>query len=388
MNHFSVPRDIYYGKGSLEFLKQLDGKRAVIVIGGGSMKKLGFLDKAQDYLQQGGIACAVVDGVEPDPSVETVMRGAKLMCEFKPDWIIGMGGGSAIDAAKAMWVFYEHPKAKFKEAIEFDGIPEMRKKARFLAIPSTSGTASEVTSSAVISDYASQTKYALDSKALIPDIAILDSSLAETMPAQLAAYTGMDALTHALEAFVATLSNPFSDCLAIEATRMVFENLAQSCQGDANARENMHYAQCLAGMAFSNSMLGITHSMAHSVGLVFKIPHGAGNALFLPYVLQFNQKEVFKCYAAIAKRIGLSGNSEQELSNALWQAVAALNKQLQVPASLKEIGVEKDLFERELPGIVKKAIADACTETNPRPCSPEQMKKMFWAAYEGATVDF
>ena len=388
MNQFSIPRDIYYGRGSLEFLRQLHGKRATVVIGGGSMKKLGFLDKTINYLREAGLSAEVVADVEPDPSVETVQRGAKQMRDFQPDWIIGLGGGSAIDAAKAMWVFYEHPDLKFEDSVELGGVPPMRQKARFIAIPSTSGTASEVTTSAVISDYAAKVKYALDSKALIPDMAILDSELAEAMPAQLAAYTGMDALTHALEAYVATLANPFSDSLAIEATRLVLQNLEKSCAGDAAAREAMHYAQCMAGMAFSNSMLGITHSMAHATGLTFKLPHGAGNALFLPYVLQFNAGTAGGRYAALARDLHLPGNNDAELSASLWTAVQELNRKLKVAASLKEFGVERSLFDRELDSIVGKAMHDPCTETNPRPCSAQEMKRMFLAAWDGRPVDF
>lgn len=388
MNRFCVPKDIYFGKGSLAQLSHLAGKRTSVVVGGRSMKRLGFLDKTLSHLEAAGMEVQVIDNVEPDPGLETVMRGKKAMQQFKPDWIIALGGGSVIDAAKAMWVFYEHPEIKFEQAIEFDGVPRLRQKASFVAIPSTSGTASEVTTSAVISNYSSRTKYALDSKELIPDIAILDSELAEAMPASIAAYTGMDALTHAVEALVATLANPFSNALATEAVLNIFEHLPESYAGNALAREKMHYAQCMAGMAFSNSMLGITHSMAHAVGLTFNIAHGTGNAIFLPYVIQFNQKTSAKTYARLAQRLNLPGHTEQELSQAFWQAVFNLNKELNLPASLQEYGVAKDLFERELAAIVQKAVADACTETNPRPCNEAEMEKLFQAAFYGRQIDF
>ena len=388
MNQFSLPRNTYYGRNSLEQLKRLTGKRATIVIGGGSMKKFGFLGKVQGHLKAAGLDVDIVENVEPDPSIETVMRGAEQMRKFNPDWIIGLGGGSAIDAAKAMWVFYEHPGLRFEQAIELDGVPPLRGKARFAAIPSTSGTASEVTTSAVISDYASKTKYALDSKELIPDLSILDPELADAMPPKLAALTGMDALTHALEAYAATLANPFSDAFAAAAAKLIMNNLAESCSGNPQGRELMHYAQCMAGIAFSNSMLGISHSLAHATGLVFSIPHGAGNAIFLPYVLQFNQKAASAKYAVLAKEMGLNGESTAELSSSLCREVAALRERLGIPASLKEYGVAEEHFEKELNAITEKAISDPCTETNPRPCNKAEMEQLFRYAFAGREIDF
>lgn len=388
MNKFSIPREVYFGKGSLEYLKTLTGRTAAVVTGGNSMKALGFLDKTLKYLEEAGLKTCIVDNVEPDPSIETVMRGAKILTTFEPDWIIALGGGSAIDAAKAMWVFYEHPDTIFEELVKPGGVPDLRKKARFLAIPSTSGTASEVTASSVISNYSTQTKSALRSYSLIPDIAILDSDLAEAMPPQLAAYTGMDALTHAIEAYVATLANPFSSALAVEATGLIFSNLSNSYAGDHKARELMHYAQSMAGMAFANSMLGITHSLAHASGLVFNIPHGAANAIFLPFVIQFNQKTAAAGYAAMARHLNLKGSTDQELSTSLWQAVQTLQKNLNIASSLKKYGVEKDIFTLNLPVIVEKALRDRCTTTNPRPCTQSEMEKIFLAAYEGNNIDF
>ncbi len=388
MNQFSLPRNTYYGRNSLEQLKRLPGKRATIVIGGGSMKKFGFLDKVRGHLKAAGLDVDIVENVEPDPSIETVMRGAEQMRKFNPDWIIGLGGGSAIDAAKAMWVFYEHPGLRFEQAIELDGVPPLRGKAKFAAIPSTSGTASEVTTSAVISDYASKTKYALDSKELIPDLSILDPELADAMPPKLAALTGMDALTHALEAYAATLANPFSDAFAAASAKLIMNNLAESCSGNPQGRELMHYAQCMAGIAFSNSMLGISHSLAHATGLVFNIPHGAGNAIFLPYVLQFNQKAASSKYAVLAREMGLNGENTAELSNSLCREVAALRERLAIPASLKEYGVAEEHFEKELNAITEKAISDPCTETNPRPCNKAEMEQLFRYAFAGREIDF
>ncbi|MEG0664391.1 MAG: iron-containing alcohol dehydrogenase, partial [Clostridia bacterium] len=285
MARFTLPRDIYYGKGTLDQLKNLKGKKAIIVVGGGSMKKFGFLDKTIENLHEAGFETRLFEGVEPDPSVETVLKGAAAMREFEPDWIVSIGGGSPIDAAKAMWAFYEYPNVKFEDLCIPFGFPELRTKARFLAIPSTSGTATEVTAFSVITDYEKGIKYPLADFNITPDVAIVDPDLAETMPPQLTAHTGMDALTHAIEAYVSTLNSPFTDPLALKAIQMVFEYLPLSYKGDSSAREQMHYAQCLAGMAFSNALLGIVHSMAHKTGAAFSnghVTHGLANAMYLP----------------------------------------------------------------------------------------------------------
>ncbi|MBU3218482.1 iron-containing alcohol dehydrogenase, partial [Clostridium estertheticum] len=232
MNRFTLPRDIYFGENSLEVLKTIKGKKAVIVTGGSSMKKFGFLDKVEAYLNEAGIEVKHITGVEPDPSVDTVMNGAAVMREFEPDLIISIGGGSPIDAAKAMWIFYEYPEFTFKQAVIPFGIPDLRQKAKFIAIPSTSGTASEVTAFSVITDYKAKIKYPLADFNLTPDVAIIDPSLAQTMPAKLTAHTGMDALTHALEAYVAGLHSYFSDPLAMQAITMIKENLVKSFEGN------------------------------------------------------------------------------------------------------------------------------------------------------------
>lgn len=388
MSRFTLPRDIYFGKGSLKELKKLKGEKAVIVVGGGSMKRFGFLDKAKSYLEKAGIEVKLIEGVEPDPSVETVMNGAKVMSQFEPDWIVSMGGGSAIDAAKAMWIFYEYPDFTFEEAVVPFGIPELRHKAKFIAIPSTSGTATEVTAFSVITDYESQIKYPLADFNLTPDIAIVDSELAQTMPPKLVAHTGMDALTHAIEAYVASQSSPFSDPLAIQSIRMIKDYLLKSYEGDANARDQMHIAQCLAGMAFSNALLGITHSMAHKTGAVFDIPHGCANAMFLPYVIDFNKNSCKDRYAKIAKDIGLQGNTEDELINSLKDMINDLNKKMNIPCTLKEYGINEEDFNSNLDKISHNAILDACTFSNPRAITEEEMKKLFKCIYNGENVSF
>ena len=248
MYRFTLPRDLYHGKDALSSLKNLSGKKAVVVVGGGSMKRFGFLDKAVDYLKEAGMEVKLIEGVEPDPSVETVMKGAAVMREFEPDWIVAMGGGSPIDAAKAMWVFYEYPDTTFEEIITPFSFPTLRTKAKFCAIPSTSGTATEVTAFSVITDYAKGIKYPLADFNITPDVAIVDPALAETMPAKLTAHTGMDAMTHAIEAYVSTLNCEYTDPLALHAIELIHDNLKKSYEGDMACRDKMHDAQCLAGM--------------------------------------------------------------------------------------------------------------------------------------------
>ena len=388
MARFTLPRDIYHGKDSLEVLKSLEGKKAFIVIGGGSMKRFGFLDKVLSYLKEAGMETKVFEGVGPDPSVETVMKGAKEMEAFEPDWIVSIGGGSPIDAAKAMWVFYEYPDFTFEKAIVPFGLPKLRRKAKFVAIPSTSGTATEVTAFSVITDYKAKIKYPLADFEITPDIAIVDPSLAETMPEKLVAHTGMDALTHAIEAYTASLRSNFTDPLALKAIEMVNMHLVNSFKGDMEARGEMHEAQCLAGMAFSNALLGIVHSMAHKVGAVFHIPHGCANAIFLPYVIKYNRKACEDRYAQIARHIGLKGESERELTDALIDLINKFNKELNIPSSMKEYGIEEDDFKASLKFIAHNAVLDPCTGSNPREVGDETMEKLYTCAYYGSDVDF
>ena len=393
MARFTLPRDIYHGKGCLEELKNLGGKKAILVVGGGSMKRQGFLDKAVSYLKEGGMEVEVFEGVEPDPSVETVMRGAEAMRRFEPDWIVSMGGVSPIDAAKAMWAFYEYPEIKFEDLITPFGFPELRQKARFAAIPSTSGTATEVTAFSVITDYSTGVKYPLADFNITPDVAIVDPELVAGLPVKQVAYTGMDALTHAIEAYVSTLNGPFTDPLALQAIEMVLDYLPASYNGNMDAREQMHYAQCLAGMAFSNALLGIVHSMAHKTGAAFStghIPHGCANAIYLPYVIRYNAKDSTAAsrYAEIARRMGLAGASETALVNSLCEKISEFNSRLGIPATLAEFGIDEKEFNEKLDKIAELAVGDACTGSNPRAIDPAAMAKLFKCTYYGTEVDF
>lgn len=387
---FTLPRDIYYGENSLEVLKTVKGKKAILVIGGGSMKRAGFVDKVVDYLKEAGIETKLFEGVEPDPSVETVMKGAEAMREFEPDLIVALGGGSPIDAAKAMWVFYEYPDTSFEEIIQPFSFPELRKKAKFIAISSTSGTATEVTAFSVITDYAKGIKYPLADFNITPDIAIVDPALVATLPPHLVAHTGMDALTHAIEAYVSTLNSPFTDPLAIKAIQMVNSDLINSFKGDMAAREQMHYAQCLAGEAFSNALLGIVHSLAHKTGAAFStghVPHGEANAIYLPYVIKYNAKNAEARYADIARSIGIDG-TDAECVTKLCAKIDEMNKELNIPKTLKEFGIVEEEFKEKVHKIAELAVGDACTGSNPRPVDTENMAKILDAIYYGKEIDF
>ncbi|MGL5647684.1 MAG: iron-containing alcohol dehydrogenase [Clostridium sp.] len=388
MARFTLPRDLYHGKGSLEILKTIKGKKAMVVVGGGSMKKFGFLDKVISYLEEAKIEVKVFEGVEPDPSVETVMKGAEEMRNFNPDWIVAMGGGSPIDAAKAMWIFYEYPDFTFEEAVVPFGLPELRQKAKFIAIPSTSGTATEVTAFSVITNYTEKIKYPLADFNLTPDIAIVDPELAQTMPKKLVAHTGMDALTHGIEAYTAAFRSNFSDPLAAKGIKMVVDYILDSYNGDIKAREEMHDAQCLVGMAFSNALLGIVHSMAHKTGAVFHIPHGCANAIFLPYVINYNRKNCEDRYAALGRMLKLEGETDKELTDSLVNMIDDLNTKLDIPHTMKEYGVTEEDFKDNLEFIAKNAVLDACTGSNPREIDDKTMEKLFTCAYYGQEVDF
>lgn len=393
MGRFTLPRDIYHGANCIEELKNLKGSRAFLVVGGGSMKRQGFLQKIQGYLQEAGMEVHTFEGVEPDPSVETVMKGAHQMQEFQPDWIIALGGGSPIDAAKAMWAFYEYPDITFQDLITPFSFPELRQKAKFAAIATTSGTATEVTAFSVITDYATGVKYPLADFNITPDIAFVDSDLVQGLPPKQVAYTGMDALTHAIEAYVSTVHCPFTDALALKAIEMVFDYLPASYHGNKEARGEMHYAQCLAGMAFSNALLGIVHSMAHKTGAAFStghIPHGCANAIYLPYVIKYNAKDpaAAKRFADIARFVGLEGMSEKALINSLCNKIDEYNRQLNIPSTLKDFGIQEEEFKEKIAHISELAITDACTGSNPRAIDAKLMEQLFNCTYYGTEVDF
>lgn len=389
MFRFTLPRDIYVGYGAIEKLEVLKGhKKAFICTGGNSMRRGGFLQKAEKALNDAGIETRIMDGIDPDPSIETVKKGALLMEEFQPDVIVAIGGGSPIDAAKAMWVFYEYPELTFDDIKEPFSLPPLRNKAIFVAIPSTSGTATEVTAFSVITDYSTGIKYPLADFNLTPDIAILDMDIPLTMPKKLTAHTGMDALTHATEAYVSKFANPFTDPLAKQAVSDIFDSLIASYHEDKEARGKMHIAQCLAGMAFSNGLLGITHSIAHKIGAIFHIPHGCANAILMPYVIQFNKKECLARYADLARVIGLPGRTDDQLVNAYEEAIRQLNREMDIPLSIKDYGVPEELYLEHKAAIAHNAVLDACTPENPRVVDDELMGRILECVYYGKPVNF
>ena len=405
MKRFTLPRDMFHGENALEALKTLKGKRAVVCVGGGSMKRFGFLDKATDYLKEAGMEVKVIDGIEPDPSVDTVMKGASLMQEFQPDWIVAIGGGSPIDAAKAMWIKYEYPDTTFEDMCKVFGLPRLRSKAKFCAVSSTSGTATEVTAFSIITDYEKGIKYPIADFEITPDVAIVDPALAQTMPQKLVAHTGMDAMTHSIEAYVSTANCDYTDPLAIHAIKMIQRDLVKSYNGDVEARNAMHNAQCLAGMAFSNALLGIVHSMAHKTGTVFAdfgahLIHGAANAMYLPKVIAFNARnaEAKKRYGEIADEMKLGGKNDDEKVALLIAELRKMNDDLNIPHCIRHYGadsypcekgfVPENVFLERLPEIAKNALSDACTGSNPRIPTQEEMEKLLKCCYYDTDVDF
>ncbi|MCT4618763.1 MAG: iron-containing alcohol dehydrogenase [Marinisporobacter sp.] len=375
---FRVPKDIVFGDGTLAYLSTLEGKKAILVTGGSSMKRHGFLDEAKKQLEKAGMEVAIFDGVEPNPSVETVEKGAKAMIDFEPDWVVSIGGGSALDAAKIMWAFYEHPELKFEDIIEPGSLPKLRNKAKFVAIPSTSGTASEITAFSVITDTKKHIKYPIVSYEITPDVAILDPQLPSKMPPHITANTGMDVLAHAIEAYVSTSATSFTDPLAMEAISLVFDKLPIVYNDGANieARKDMHNASTLAGMAFTNASLGLVHSLAHKIGGEFGITHGLTNAILMPYIVQYNRKATNKV-DEIEKKLGIED---------LPTAIKKLNTKLNIPLTLKdvnEVEISEEKFLEVLERMSKNAFEDPCTLTNPRNSSPEDVAMIYKAAFYG-----
>ena len=375
MGRFTNPRDLYFGEGARHEVKNLKGKKAIIVSGGSSMRRGGFLQDVEADLKEGGFEVKLFEGVESDPSIETVMKGAEAMREFEPDWIIAIGGGSPIDAAKAMWVFYEYPEESFDNIIQPFSFPELRQKAHFCAISSTSGTATEVTAFSVITDYAKGIKYPLADFNITPDVAIVDPELTYTMPQKLCAHTGMDALTHALEAYVSTEANDFTDALAEKAVTLLIKFLpfAYTHGDDLEAREKVHNASCLAGMAFNKVGLGISHSIAHTIGGKFHLSHGRSNAIVLPHVIEYNAHldgpEETVCarkYQRMAKLIGLPYSNVPLAVGSLVRKIHELERLFGIPENLKKAGIEQEDLLKHKDEMIRDALADTCTKTNPR----------------------
>ena len=409
MQWFKVPEKIYFEAGSIAYLEKMpDIERAFIVTDPG-MVKFGYVDRILYHLRKrlNHVHCEIFSEVESDPSFDTVKKGLELMNNFKPDVIIALGGGSPIDAAKGMWLFYENPdadpeglKLKFmdirKRTYKF---PKMGSKAKMVAIPTTSGTGSEVTSFAVITDKEKNKKYPLADYELTPDVAIVDPDLVMSLPKSVTADTGMDVLTHALEAYVSVMASDYTDGLAEKAVELVFEYLREAYEHGDNkiAREKMHNASTIAGMAFTNAFLGINHSLAHKIGAEFHLPHGRINAILLPYVIRYNSTKPTKFvsfpkyeyfiadekYAKMAKRVGLKADTKEEGINSLIEAIKKLNEELNIPKSFKEAGIDENEFMAKVDLLADRAFEDQCTTANPRVPLVSEMKTILIDSYYG-----
>jgi acetaldehyde dehydrogenase / alcohol dehydrogenase len=404
-----TPPQIYYKKNSIQALETIPKISRVFIVTSPSSIKNGYVDKVLHYLKKRPDFARfdLFSDVEPDPSIETVMRGAEQMSQVQPDVILALGGGSVLDAAKGMWLFYEHPETDFnkikqkfmnprKRVFQF---PKLREKAKFIAIPTTSGTGSEVTSFAVISDKQNNIKYPISDPELLPDIAIIDPQFTMSVPKHITADTGMDVLTHALEAYVSVVANEFSDGPIIKAIQLVFEYLPKAYQNglDEVAREKMHYASTIAGMSFNNAFLGINHSLAHALGSEFKIAHGRANAIFLPHVIRFNAKKPTKFtpfagyehyiadkrYAELARMLGLPARTTEEGIESLVQAIVHLAKQLEMPLTVKECGINKVDYENKINVMADHAFNDPDTNVNPRRPLMNELVDLIRAAYSG-----
>ncbi len=388
MARFTIPRNIFYGAGSMKELANIKDRKRAFIVTDGVMPKLGLLEKLENILQGAGMETCSYTKVENDPAIETVMDGAQQMCAFNPDFIVALGGGSCIDAAKGMWVFYEHPDLTFEKILADGCIPTLRHKAILAAVPSTSGTGSEVTSFAVISDHKAKAKYPIVDYEVTPDIAVLDEEITATMPPKLVSYTGLDALCHAIEAYVAKKRSNFTNPLAIHAITIIFGYLEDSYDGNLAARGEMHIAQCMAGMAFANAELGITHSLAHAMGGAFGIPHGLCNAILMPYVIKYNcrNRAAMRHYANIGRRLGLEGMREMNLVNSLIRSINDVEDYMNIPKTFYDAGISEFRFITEKESIAMNALNDNCTPSNPREVTKEDLLHILECAFYGKPV--
>jgi alcohol dehydrogenase class IV len=388
MWEFTSPRTIVFGENALEYLKTVEGKRAFIVTDR-VIRKLGFADKVAGYVKQAGLKVEIFDEVETEPSAENVTRGAELARKYGPDWFVGLGGGSSIDAAKAIWVLYERPDMEVAAINPLEKLG-LRKKARLICIPTTSGTGSDATWVTMITDVKECRKMELTSREIVADIDILDPELAKSMPPRVAADTGLDALTHAIEGYVSQWRNDFSDALAIKAIQVIFKYLPRAYKNpeDKEAKERMHNAATMAGISFSNSQVGIAHAMGHSLGAIFHVPHGRSVGLFLSCSIEYSARDAMERYADIAREIGIEAKTDEEAVRELVQAVKRLEREVGAPSFIKELGISREDFEKRLDDLVTRAANSLCTLMNPRVPDVEDVRKLIIYAYEGKKVDF
>ncbi len=412
MQWFKIPPKIYFEAGSVKYLSDMKGISKAFIVTDKSMVDLGYVDKIIYQLEKrdNPVHYEIFSDVEPDPSFDTINRGVQAMGSFEPDVIIALGGGSAIDAAKGMWLFYEHPDVD-KEGLKLKFLdirkrtykyPKLGLKASFVAIPTTSGTGSEVTNFAVITDKQNNVKYPFADYELTPDVAIIDPNFVMTLPKVLTADTGMDVLTHAVEAYVSNMASDFTDGLAEKAGELIREYLITAYEHGDNklAREKVHNASTIAGMAFTNAFLGINHSLAHKLGAEFHISHGRCNAILLPYVIRYNSMEPTKFvsfpkyehfiadqkYANFARKIGLDFNTTEEGIDALINMVNEMLEKLDMPKSFKEYGIDEAIYMSKIDDLANKAFEDQCTTANPRLPLVSELKKILVDAYYGVNI--
>ncbi len=385
---YFVSPQIVFGEGALTALDELEGQRALIVTDT-TLVKLGLVEQVKARLERIGMEVRVFDGVEPDPSVQTAQRGAEVAREFAPDWIIGLGGGSPMDAAKAVWILYERPDLQPAEINPFIRLG-LRQKARFVAIPTTSGTGSEVTMGIVLTDTVEQRKLGLGSREAVPDIAIVDPSMAAGMPPQLTADTGLDALTHAVEGYTCAWHTDFTDGLCFNAVRLIFAHLPRAVAdgNDMEARERMHNAAACAGLGFSNALTSMAHSLGHAVGAAFHTPHGRAVSIFLPYTVEFIAHEAPERFADLAALLGISQAGGEEGARVLAAAIRDLCRRVGNPTSLAEAGIARADYEAKLDKLVDDAFNDTSMVSAARTPSYDELRQLFIYAYEGRVVDF
>ena len=385
---YFVSPQIVFGEGALDALDELEGRRALIVTDA-TLVQLGIVEKVLVHLKNARLEVRVFDEVEPDPSVATVLRGAEVARAFEPDWIIGLGGGSPMDAAKAIWILYERPDLHPAEINPFVRLG-LRQKARLITIPTTSGTGAEITWAIVLTDTEEQRKMGLGNRENVADMAIVDPALTVGMPPRLTADTGMDALTHAVEGYTCTWHNDISDGLCIQAARLVFQYLPRAVAdgSDMEARERMHNAAAIAGLGFGNAMASMAHAMGHTLGATFHIPHGRAVGIYLPYTIEFCAREAPERFAELAALTGCSQAGGEEGARALARRIRDLARQIGSPLSVAEAGVEREAHEAQLDKMVDDAFNDTQMVTAVRAPSYDELRQLFQYAYEGREVDF
>ncbi len=383
MWEFTSPRNIVFGEDSLEYLDQVPGERAMIVCGK-TVAGLGIADQVAEMLQEGDMEVEIFDEVEPEPSMETMDRGGKRAILHQPDWIIGLGGGSSMDAAKCIWVKYELPDFDLESISPFERL-DLRRKADLACIPTTSGSGSEVTWATLITDRERGVKLELASRELVPDLVILEPALTVSMSPQLTAATGMDALAHAVEAYSSQWANEFSDGLALEAIETTFEYLPLAYEDgeDLEAREKMQIAATKAGIAFSNSQIGLAHAMAHALGGLFEVSHGKAVGLLLPYVIEFSGEEAMGRYSVIADVLEVLG---EDVPQHLAAAVTSLLEEIDLPRTLSDLGIEEDKFEERMENLVERTMNSTGIFVSPRIPDEEEVRGLLYRAYRGERV--